>query len=251
MTPSNFQPICRCEKLPPIVFPDLKNLTPAQREAKLREVYPLAPKLPDVPKGEMPATGKPFTLAEVHDLALRNNQLIRRAAAAADAAYGVSIQAGLYPNPNVGWQADQMQPGDKPNNNMGQQGVYIQQLIKTAGKLSLAKAAAGMDYINAQVALRCAQIDVMTQVRTAWFEAIVAEETLKVARAIYDLSNEVYSLQIKLVAGGDHATYEPLQLYTQTVRSWTEFVEARNKYVAAHKRLGACAGRPAYVTEDA
>lgn len=231
-------------RLPPIAFPDLKDLTPAQREAKLREVYPPAPKLPEILKGDMPDTGKPYTLGELQELALRNNQSIRRAAAAADAAYGVSVQAGLYPNPNVGWQADQMQPGDKPNNNMGQQGAFIQQLIKTAGKLSLAKAAAGMEYINAQVALRRAQIDVLTQVRAAWFEAIVAEESLKVARAIYDLSNEVYSLQIKLVAGGDHATYEPLQLYTQTVRSWTEFVEARNKYVAAHKRLGAALGDP-------
>jgi cobalt-zinc-cadmium efflux system outer membrane protein len=231
-------------KAPPIVFPDLKNLTPTQREAKLREVYPLAPRLPDVPKAELPDSGKPYTLGELQDLALRNNPAIRRAAAAADAAYGASVQAGLYPNPNVGWQADQMQPGNKPNNNMGQQGAYIQQLIKTCGKLSLAKAAAGMEYINAQVALRRAQIDVMTQVRSAWFEAIVAEETLKVARAIYDLSSEVYSLQIKLVAGGDAATYEPLQLYTQAVRSWSEFVEARNKFIAAHKRLGAALGDP-------
>jgi outer membrane protein, heavy metal efflux system len=229
---------------PPIVFPDLKGLTPAQREAKLREAYPKVPALPEIPKGELPETGKPYTLSELQELALRNNQAIRRASAAADAAYGTTIQAGLYPNPNVGWQADQMQPGNKPSNNSGQQGAYIQQLLKTAGKLSLAKAAAGMDYINAQVALRRAQVDVLTQVRSAWYEAIVAEETLKVARAIYDLSNEVYSLQIKLVAGGDSATYEPLQLYTQSVRSWTEFVEARNRYIAVHKRLGAALGDP-------
>jgi cobalt-zinc-cadmium efflux system outer membrane protein len=231
-------------KLPPIAFPDLKDLTPAQREKALRAVYPPAPTLPEIPKGELPDTGKPYSLRDLQDLALRNNQAIRRASAAADAAYGVTIQAGLYPNPGVGWQADQIQPGSKPTNNSGQQGAFIQQLIKTAGKLSLAKAVAGMDYINAQVALRRAQVDVLTQLRSAWFDAIVAEETFKVARAIFDLSSEVYSLQIKLVAGGDHATYEPLQLYTQAVRSWTEFVEARNRYIAAHKRLGAALGDP-------
>ncbi len=231
-------------KMPPIAFPDAKGLTPAQREKALREVYPRAPALPEIPKSEMPETGKPYSLFELQDIALRNNQAIRRASAAADAAYGVTIQAGLYPNPNVGWQADQIQPGSKPTNNAGQQGAFIQQLIKTAGKLSLAKAAAGMDYVNAQVALHRTQIDVMTAVRSAWFDAIVAEETLKVARAIFDLSNEVYSLQIKLVAGGDHATYEPLQLYTQAVRSWTDYVEARNRFIAAHKRLGAALGDP-------
>jgi cobalt-zinc-cadmium efflux system outer membrane protein len=231
-------------KLPPIVFPDLKDLTPAQRDRALRDAYPPAPALPEIPKTEMPDTGKPYSLRDLQDLALRNNQAIRRASAAADAAFGATIQAGLYPNPNVGYQADQIQPGNKPSNNAGQQGAFIQQLFKTAGKLSLAKAAAGMDYINAQVALRRAQVDVLTLIRSAWFDAIVAEETLKIARAIFELSSEVYSLQIKLVAGGEHATYEPLQFYTQAVRSYTEFVEARYRYIAAHKRLGAALGDP-------
>lgn len=231
-------------RLPPIAFPDLKDLTPAQREKALREVYPPAPALPDVPQGEMPETGKPYTLADLQEIALQNNQAIRRAAAAADAAYGATIQAGLHPNPTVGWQADQIQPGKKPTNNAGQQGAYIQQLIKTAGKLSLARAAAAADYVNAQIALRRAQFDVLNTVRTAWFDAIVAEESLKVARALYELSSEVYSLQIRLVAGGDHANYEPLQLYAQTSRSYGDFVEARNQYVAAHKRLAAALGSP-------
>jgi cobalt-zinc-cadmium efflux system outer membrane protein len=229
---------------PPIKLPPLKGLSPEEREKKVRAAYPELPRLADEPTPEMPETGKPLNLGDLQEMALSRNPAIGRAAADADAAQGLMVQAGLYPNPSVGYQADQIEPGNKPSNNAGQQGAFIHQLIKTAGKLSLSQAVAGMDFANAQVALRRARIDVVTQVRSAYFHVIVAQETLRISRALAELADEVYRLQLRLVASGDTAGYEPLQLYAQALQARNLHVQALNRYQAAWKQLAASLGTP-------
>ena len=71
------------------------------------------------------------------------------------------IQAGLHPNPTVGYQGDQINAA----NTAGQQGAYVEQTIKTGGKLQLAQAAALMDERNALLALHRAESDLASQVR--------------------------------------------------------------------------------------
>jgi cobalt-zinc-cadmium efflux system outer membrane protein len=229
---------------PPITLPSLKGLTPEERERKVRELFPALPPLPEEPKAELPPKGAPLTLAELQELALRQNPVIRRAAADVDVAYGNMVQAGLPPNPHVGYQADQIMPGHKPTNNAGQQGAFIQQLFKTAGKLSLARAAAGMALANAEVALRRSRIDVVTQVRTAYFSVLVARETLRVSRTLAELADQVYGLQLKLLATGEFAGYEPLQLYAQAVYARNAHLQANNRHLAAWRQLAAALGTP-------
>ncbi|MCE9533875.1 MAG: TolC family protein [Planctomycetes bacterium] len=229
---------------PPIQLPVLKDLTPVEREKKVREAFPQLTALPADEPPALPDSGKPYALVDLQQMALERNPSIKRAAAEADAAYGAMIQAGLHPNPTAGWQADQMQPGNKPNNNMGQQGAFIQQLIKTAGKLTLARAAAGMEYANAQIAYRRMQLDVITRVRSGYFAVLVAHETMNVSRTMAELTEEVYRLQLRQVASGEAAAYEPLQLYAQATQARNVWVRSRNLYKAAWKQLAANMGMP-------
>ena len=228
----------------PIVIPLLKDVPFDEREKKVRDAYPALPAFPDDPTPALPDTDKPFTLRDLQEMALRQNPTIKRATADVDAAYGTMIQSGLYPNPTIGYAGDQIQPGNKPSNNAGQQGAFIQQLIKTAGKLSLARAAAGMDYSNAQVALRRSQVDVISLVRSGYFAVLVADETMNVSRKLAELADGVYLLQMKHVISGEAASYEPLQLFTQAMQARNYHLQARNRYFAAWKQLAANLGMP-------
>src|SRR5262245_18815176 len=212
----------------------------AEREKAIREAYPALPPVP----GRKAPTGQPLTLADLQRIAADCSPVVRRARADADAAYGTVIQAGLYPNPTIGYEADQVQPGNKPTNNAGQQGAFINQLLKFPGKLSLAQAVAGFDYLNAQVAVRRAQVDVGTQVRTNYFAVLVAEKGMEVNRALVSLADEVYRLQLKQLAAGEAAGYEPLQLYAQGVQARNALVQAENTYLAAWKQLASAVGQP-------
>jgi cobalt-zinc-cadmium efflux system outer membrane protein len=233
--------------VPPIATPKFdKNATPAEREKAVREAYPvLAPlALPVPPKG-----ATPLSLAELETMAIANSPAIKRASADAAAAHGQVIQAGLHPNPTTGYQSDQVQPGLKiPEgatfSGAGQQGGFINQLIKTAGKLSLAQKVAGFDYINALVAVRGQQVTVIAQVRAAYYSAIVAQQNLAINKALADMIDEVYGLQLKRVAAGVDAGYEPLQIYAQAVQVRNAFAQAEATYRASWKQIAAAVGQP-------
>lgn len=232
----------------PVVPPGFNKDTPAaEREKAVQKAYPEVERV--APAGATESDLGPLTLADLQKLATENSPVIRRAAAEADAQYGNVIQAGLHPNPTVGYQADQIQPGlrippGSTASGAGQQGAFINQLIKTAGKLSLAQKVAGFDYINALVAVRRAQVDVTTAVRTAYFAALVAQRGVEVNRSLVELADEVYRLQLKQVAAGEAAGYEPLQLYAQAEQARNALTQAENTARAAWIQLAAAVGRP-------
>ncbi len=187
-----------------------------------------------------------FQLAELIEIAFANRPSIQRAIADSDAAYGRVIQAGLHPNPVVGYQADQWQPGPKPNplNNSGQQGGFVSQLIKTAGKLQLAQQVAGFDYINSLIDVREEQIRTISEVRRHYFEVLVAEQAHSVSTSLATMAQELYEIQIAQVAAGISAPYEPLILYSQATQAKNSVSIAAAQYRSAWSQLAASIGQP-------
>src|SRR5262249_18596096 len=157
---------------PPIQLPR----DPKERVEALEKLFPPLPALAAEVEPVPGPHGAPVTLAELQQLALTNSPLIRQAAADVEAARGAVIQAGAYPNPTMGYEGDQI----GSSGTAGQQGIFIDQLIKTGGKLQLAQAAALMDERQAALALRKAQSDLASQVRAGYFAVLVARETLRV-----------------------------------------------------------------------
>ena len=232
---------------PPITPPKFDKNTPlAEREKAVREAYPV---LTPLPPPAPPRGATPLSLADLETMAIANSPAIKRANADAAVAYGAVIQAGLYPNPTAGYQADQVQPGLRipegaTSSGAGQQGGFINQLIKTAGKLKLAQQVSGFDYINALVAARGTQVTVIAQVRAAYYSALVAKQNLAVNKALADMIDEVYGLQLKRVAAGIDAGYEPLQIYAQAVQVRNAYAQAEATYRAAWKQIAAAVGQP-------
>ena len=137
-----------------------------------------------------------------------------------------------------------MQPGRKPSNNAGQQGAYFNQVFKVAGKLSKAQAVAGYDYLNALVAVRRAQVDASAAVRGQYFAVLTAEKGIEISRALAELADEVYQIQLRQVAAGEAAGYEPLQLYAQSIQARNALTQAEANLKAAWRQLAAAAGTP-------
>ncbi len=227
----------------PLAVP--KDATPAQRAETVQAAYPpLSPV-----SANLPAEGRPVTLAELQQFGLAQNPTIRRAKADADAAFGTVIQQGLHPNPTIGYQGDQIQPAlrlapDVEGSGAGQQGGFVNQLIKTAGKLRLQQLVAGFDYLNALVAVRRAEIDVLTAVRSAYFQVLVARQAVEVNAALAGLTDEAYRLQLQRVGVGEAAEYEPLQLHAQAVIARNAVSQAEAQYRASWRQLAVALGQP-------
>ncbi len=126
----------------------------------------------------------------------------------------------------------------------GYQGFFVDQLIKTANKLQLQGAAATMDLLNAQLALRKARTDVAYQVRTNYFAVLVALENVKLSRAFARFTNDIYSAQVKLMKGTVAAFYEPMQLRTLANAARLNLITASNQYQASWRQLAVSLGLP-------
>jgi cobalt-zinc-cadmium efflux system outer membrane protein len=219
---------------PPIRLPD----EPEKRIAAIRQLYPPLPALPLEPGPLAGPHGTPYTLTDLQRIAAENSPTLKQAAADVEAAVGSLIQARAYPNPTVGLEAD-------PSNNgstTGVQGIFIDQLIKTGGKLKLAGAAAEMDLANARLAFKRARSDLATAVRTAYFTLLVAAEGMRVNRGVARFTDEIYRVQEELLERGFSAPYEPATLRAQAWVARLAYKQAISNYIYAWKQLVAAMG---------
>jgi cobalt-zinc-cadmium efflux system outer membrane protein len=182
--------------------------------------------------------GRPYTLADLQRLAAANSPTLRQAASDVEAAKGLLIQAGLYPNPTMGYEA-----GPNANNTAtGTQGFFIDQVIVTGGKLKLGAAAAEMNFRNAVLALRRARFDLATTIRGDYYSLLVARETVRVNKALAHFTDEIFRLQTDLLAGGFAASHEPAALRSQAFLVRLAYRQAIANYVYAWKQLVADMG---------
>jgi cobalt-zinc-cadmium efflux system outer membrane protein len=227
--------------LPRFPRPDEPGAAAERRRIIERTFQPLPPLGPD-PQPQPGPYGRPFTLSDLQRLALTNSPLLRQPAADVVAARGAAKQAGAYPNPNFGYEADTAGTGGTA----GYQGLFFEQTIKTGGKLKIAEAAAIMDLRNAEIALRRAQSDVQAQVRAAYFAVLVAQENMKVTRALAEVTDQAFAIQLaQFRLGGIAAAYEPMQLRVYAYQARAAVVTARNSYLASWTALAAALGVPA------
>ena len=216
------------------------NETDEQRRENIERLFEKLPNVPErLPFAESPNV-RPLSLADFQQMAFDDNPALRRAGADVEIAQGVAIQTGLHPNPQVGYEADTV----RTLATRGYQGPFVQQTIVTGGKLTLAQNAATMDYHNAELALQAARIDVASQVRSTFYDTLVAREKVRLTRALAKFTDDIYRAQIRLASGGQAAPFEPLQLRVLAMQARNAVVQAENDQESAWRRLAAAIGRP-------
>jgi cobalt-zinc-cadmium efflux system outer membrane protein len=220
---------------PPITLPKDRE---ARRRA-VRELYPPIPPLPVLPQPAPGPEGHPLTLADLQRLGDVYSPTIKNALAAVEAAKGAAYQAGQYPNPTIAYEHDTVETGPA-----GYPGFFFDQVIKTAGKLTVAQAAATMDIFTAQLALRRARSDLWYNIRTNYFAVLVAQENIRVSEALFRFTNQVYTVQVNLVEGGEGAGYEPMQLRPVVMQAQLNLIQAQNQYQASWRQLASSLGLP-------
>ena len=185
----------------------------------------------------VPAVGEPLSLAQLQAVASANSPVLKRAAADVEAAYGAVVQAGLYPNPTMGYQADQIQPrlnvpfpGARQRGGAARRRSSANSSRPPANCRSPSKSP-GYDYINALVAVRRAEVDVATAVRVNYFRVLVAQAIGRGQRARWRNSpTRSTGSRPSKSKPGEAAGYEPLQLYAQAQQARNALSQAEADY---------------------
>jgi cobalt-zinc-cadmium efflux system outer membrane protein len=119
------------------------------------------------------------TLAELESIALRRNPTLVLARAQIDASMAKSLQAGLFPNPVLGYTTDQIGAQGTPGET---QGVFFEQEIFRGNKLRLSRAKYRQEALEADLQALAQQFRVLNGVRMAYFDVLAAGRSLAVQR---------------------------------------------------------------------
>jgi cobalt-zinc-cadmium efflux system outer membrane protein len=145
----------------------------------------------------------------------------------------------LYPNPTIGYQADQV----ANQGTAGQQGGFVNQSIVTGGKLKLARSVAFHDYVIARLRLRAADVTLTRQVRSDYYAALVAAEYVRISRILAGFTDDLYRRQLDRVKDLSPA-FEAAALRAVAGQARVTVAQARNQYIATWKRLAATLNAP-------
>src|SRR4051812_25546654 len=223
------------ETIPP-PYPPLHQASP-ERADQMR--VPLT--LPTTP--EPPPAAEVLTLSDLEQLALLNNPSIGRAQAMVVAAQGNWVQVGLPPNLAWGYSGQQFGSGPRPTN-QAQHGLLIEGELVMGGKLRLNRAVAEWEVGRAQQNLFAQQQRVLTDVRVAFYEALIAQRNLELAEQLLKIARDAQATAQTLLRIGETARIDLNQASIEMFAAENNLNDARQRHFAAWQILRSVLGMP-------
>ena len=170
-----------------------------------------------------------MSLDELEEMAQRCNPALAQAAARVEAARGEWLQAGLYPNPRGGYLASEI----NDEHQAGQQGAFFGQEIVTAGKLRRSRDAAAQAVRQAECALAAGRCRVLSDVRRAFYDALVAQRSVELTGQLVRVGQEGERAAESLLRAKEVSRVDVLQAR----------IEADSARILAEKARNRLAGR--------
>ena len=198
--------------------------------------------LPDPSSKDYPPVVETFvpqqlTLGDLENLALGNNPTLSQAQAAVTGQEGVVHQAGLYPNPQVGYiNSSASNPSVKQSN-----GAFFAQEFVTANKLGLAQLAASEELRRFQWDNEAQRIRVLNDLKIRYYEVLGSQKAVEVYRELLKISEKSLAIAKSLLANeGTRTDYLQAKVQLETVR--LNLDEAELRYAAAWEQLATMVG---------
>lgn len=195
-------------------------------------------RLPPVMSEDMETLVAPLTLAELEQMALANNPSLSVAGANVDAAQGRQVQAGLYPNPVIGYKGEEIGEGGTA----GMQGGFVGQQFITGGKLRLDRAKAGQAVQESLFLLDAQQLRVLNDVRLRFYDSLVAQQQVELTGELVSIGEQLADFSQRLLAAQQLSKNDVLQAEIEVQESEILSDNAKHQQTEAWRRLAAVIG---------
>jgi cobalt-zinc-cadmium efflux system outer membrane protein len=177
-------------------------------------------------------------------LAVGWNPRLARANLAIAAAEGRRVQAGLYPNPNLALDWDEIGDRTSVNGTGIVTAPKITQTIVTARKLTIAQVVAAREVDQATLELLSERFAVVGSVRAAFYETLTLRTRAEILEQLVKLADEAVAGGKTLLDAKQLARLDYIQLEVERERFRAELQAARRELPGAYRRLAAVAGNP-------
>jgi cobalt-zinc-cadmium efflux system outer membrane protein len=210
--------------------------------AVTRPAFPADNPPASAPAPAQPAAGPPpLCLADLEQMALRGNPTLAQAAAAVDASRGKALQAGLYPNPTIGYAGEQIGIAGTAGE---LQGGFVQQTIVTAGKLRLSRAKYNQEAYEAELLALSQQYRVLNGVRMRFYELLALQRMIELHRRMVENAEESLRTTREMFNTGQANRAEVLLSEVQVNDVKIALLTLQNRYPALWQNLSALLGSP-------
>ncbi|MBX9681130.1 MAG: TolC family protein [Gemmataceae bacterium] len=179
-------------------------------------------------------------------MALQRNPTMVQAAAQIEISRDKALQAGLYLNPTLGYQGEQIGiPGPKGTRTPGEfQGGYIRQEIVTAGKLRLSRAKYQQETRAAEIQATAQQLRVVNGIEIGFYEVLAAQRLIENHRELLKNVAEGVKITEQLIAVGQGNAPDLLQAKVEANTERVALVAAQQRYRRSWEHLITLIGAP-------
>lgn len=181
-----------------------------------------------------------LTLEDLEAMALQCNPTLAQAAAGVDQERGNYRQAGLYPNPQIGYLNTTANQSDPKQSS----GMFLSQEIVTASKLDLAQQSSEQAIKRLEWDHEAQRIRIMSDIRIRYYEVLGAQRAMEAAQEVEQLAEKTMATANALLEAKSIPRSELLQarMQLETVRISKD--EAAHRYDAAWRQLRTMVGVP-------
>jgi cobalt-zinc-cadmium efflux system outer membrane protein len=214
---------------------------PKQEQSHHMEMPAVTAEYPRMGRAQERAHGALVTLEQVQKIAADSNPTLRQAEAEIRATKARQQQAGLYPNPTVGYTGDEIRGGSVGG---GKQGFFLQQAVVTGGKLGLSREVFGKEVKLAEIEAEEQKIRVQSAVKMAFLRVLAAQELLETRRDLAKIAQDAAETQRRLMNTGQADESEVLGAEVEAQRMRMAARMQENTLREEWRSLSAVIGQP-------
>jgi cobalt-zinc-cadmium efflux system outer membrane protein len=185
-----------------------------------------------------------LTLADLERMALQTNPTLAQAQAAIRAAEGRRAQAGMWPNPVVGYRGEEF--STRAFNEKSEHYGFIDQTILLGGKLGKSQRIFAQDKVQAEqeaIAQRQRQ-RILNTVRILFYEALGAQRRIETRAELVRIAREAVGVTEQLFNVGQADRPDTYEIEIEAQRSQLDLIMAENRQDQVWQQLGAVLGDP-------
>ena len=194
---------------------------------------PLRDDLPDTPV---------LRLEDLEKMGLEKNPTLAQAESSIRVSQGRRRQAGLYPNPTVGYFGEEL--SFRAMNQTSEHGVFVEQTFPLGGKLSKSKRIFARETEQAESLAQAQRQRVINSVRAFYYEALGAQRLVDLRVELGNLVREAGEITKELYNVGQADRPDYLEMEMEIERAEIDFLRAKNDREEVWRVLGTMVGNP-------
>ena len=183
-----------------------------------------------------------LNLLDLEKLALANNPNFQQAEAQVKIVEGQRKQAGLYPNPTIGFNSEHNSPN--PSVRWGSNGGLLGQRIVTGGKLGVERALADREVDEARARRDLARLELSGHVRRLYYQALGEQKLVDVREQLAKTATETAGIFGQLMNTGLADEPDVLTADVESQRAAVRLTQARQAQVRTWQQLAALVQQP-------